>query len=583
MTDVLRDYALLADGERGVAIDPHGDLAWMCAPRWDSGSVFSSMVGGHGRYQVAPTGRFVWGGYYEPGTLIWRSRWITADAEVECREALAFPGTPGVAIVLRQVHVLHGSVEIEILLRPRADYDTAPLRTVHSTDLGWTGRAGDLHVRWSGDVADATVGPDGHGGRQLQATHHLVSGDRIDLVLELSAQPPDAPPPEPSAAWAATAQGWARARPHLSTLVAERDAHHAWAVLRGLTGTHGAMVAAATTSLPERAEAGRNYDYRYAWIRDQCYAGMASAAAGATDLLDDAVGFVTARLLDDGPDLKPAYTVDGGRIPDQRPLDLPGYPGASMRLGNHVNQQFQLDGFGEALTLFAAAADQDRLDESGRQASRLAVDAIGTRWQEPDAGVWELDQRRWTHSRLSCVAGLRAIARAAPTAVDTNQTTALADRILAHESAHCLHPSGRWQRADDDERVDAALLLAAIRGAVTPDDPRSTATLDAVRRDLSVGEYVYRYRIDERPLGRAEGAFLLCGFWMALACAQQGDRLAAARWFERSRSACGPPGLLTEEFDVGQRQLRGNLPQAFVHALLLECCATLDVDTPLTP
>ena len=213
-------------------------------------------------------------------------------------------------------------------------------------------------------------------------------------------------------------------------------------MLRGLTGGHGAMVAAATTSLPERAEAGRNYDYCYAWIRDQCYAGVAAAAAGATDLLDDAVGFVTARLLDDGPDLKPAYTIDGGRIPDQRPLDLPGYPGASVRLGNHVNQQFQLDGFGEALTLLAAAADHDRLDDLGRQAARLASDAIAARWQEPDAGVWELDTHRWTHSRLSCVAGLRAIARAVPAVVETNQATALADRILAHQAAHCLHPLG---------------------------------------------------------------------------------------------------------------------------------------------
>lgn len=581
MIHVLREYALLADGERGGAVGPDGDLAWLCAPRWDSGSVFSSMVGGHGTYRVGPSGRAVWGGYYEASSLIWRSRWITPDAEVECREALAFPGDPGVAVVLRQVQVRRGSARIDVLLRPRADYDVAPLRAVHRTDEGWIGRVGDLHVRWSGDVDDATVEPDGHGGRQLEASLRITAGARVDLVLELAEHPLDAPAPEASQAWAATSEGWDRAVPDLDTPVAERDARHAWAVLRGLTGTSGAMVAAATTSLPERAEEGRNYDYRYAWIRDQCYAGVAAAAAGADDLLDSAVRFVTARVLDDGADLKPAYTVDGGRIPDQHALDLPGYPGSSVRLGNHVNEQFQLDGFGEALMLFAAAADRGRLDDLGRKAAHLATDAIATRWRDPDAGVWELDDRQWTHSRLSCVAGLRAIARA--DVVDTTPVSALADRILAHQSAHALHPTGRWQRSDDDERVDAALLLAAVRGAVAADDPRSTATLDAVRRDLSVDEYVYRYRIDERPLGQAEGAFLLCGFWMALACAQQGDRLAAARWFERSRSACGPPGLFTEEFDVGQRQLRGNFPQAFVHALLLECCATLDVETPLTP
>jgi GH15 family glucan-1,4-alpha-glucosidase len=117
------------------------------------------------------------------------------------------------------------------------------------------------------------------------------------------------------------------------------------------------------------------------------------------------------------------------------------------------------------------------------------------------------------------------------------------------------------------------LLLAAIRGAVPADDPRSLATLRAVQSELTQDGYCYRYRPDERPLGRSEGAFLLCGFFMALAYSQQGDAVSAARWFERNRAACGPPGLLAEEFDVDERQLRGNLPQAFVHALMLECAS----------
>ena len=113
-----------------------------------------------------------------------------------------------------------------------------------------------------------------------------------------------------------------------------------------------------------------------------------------------------------------------------------------------------------------------------------------------------------------------------------------------------------------------------IRGAIPHDDPRSLATLQAIHDELTQDGYAYRYRPDERPLGEAEGAFLLCGFLLSLAYAQQGDAVAAARWFERNRAACGPPGLLSEEFDVTQRQLRGNLPQAFVHALLLECAAS---------
>ena len=121
--------------------------------------------------------------------------------------------------------------------------------------------------------------------------------------------------------------------------------------------------------------------------------------------------------------------------------------------------------------------------------------------------------------------------------------------------------------------MDAALLMAAIRGAIPPDDPRSIATLRAVERELTEDGYCYRFRHDERPLGDAEGAFLLCGYLLSLSYAQQGDAAAAARWFERMRASCGPAGLFSEEYDVAQRQLRGNFPQAFVHALLLECAA----------
>jgi GH15 family glucan-1,4-alpha-glucosidase len=173
-----------------------------------------------------------------------------------------------------------------------------------------------------------------------------------------------------------------------------------------------------------------------------------------------------------------------------------------------------------------------------------------------------------------CAAGLRAYARARP-GHDTADWDRLADHIVAHTAATSTHPSGRWQRAAQDERVDASLLLPALRGAVDPHDPHSTTTLAAVRRDLGRDGYVYRFRHGPGELADAEGAFLLCGFHMAMATHQQGDQVEAVRWFERNRGALGPPGLFTEEYDVVQRQLRGNLPQAFVHALLIEAAVTL--------
>ena len=158
--------------------------------------------------------------------------------------------------------------------------------------------------------------------------------------------------------------------------------------------------------------------------------------------------------------------------------------------------------------------------------------------------------------------------------------SALADGILADTAKDCLHPTGRWQRAPGDPRVDASLLIPAIRGAVPPEDPRTRATLAAVLEELGRDGFVYRFRQDERPLHQAEGAFLLCGFTTSLALHQQGREVEANRWFERNRTACGTPGLFAEEYDITQRQLRGNLPQAFVHALLLETAQRLTAPWP---
>ncbi len=198
------------------------------------------------------------------------------------------------------------------------------------------------------------------------------------------------------------------------------------------------------------------------------------------------------------------------------------------------------------------------------------MSAIEKRADEPDAGLWELDNRWWAHSRLACVAGIKAICAAGAPASWSSRYLPFADQLLARTAASCLHESGRWQRASDDERIDAALLLPAIRGALPVEDPRSVATTRAVAGELTRDGYVFRYRHGNGVLGEVEGAFLICSFWMSMSCSLLGEPVEAARWFERARASCGTPGLLAEEFDVEQRQLAGNLPQAFVHAALIE-------------
>ena len=584
---VLRGYAFIGDGERGALIGPAGDLAWMCAPAWDSDAVFSTLIGGAGCYAVTPTGRFTWGGSYERRSLIWNGRWVTTDGIVECRDALARPADPHTAVVLRRIRVLEGTARLRVVLDVRAGFGQQGMERLASTGLPngdqvWAGSSGALTFRWWG-AADATRAGTG----ALVLTLKLTAGDQHDLCLEISDRPlrPRRDDAHVDDLWAVTEAAWRRAvgEPAPGSL-AVHDAEQALAVLSGLTSAAGGMAAAATMSLPERARAGRNYDYRYAWIRDQCYAGRAAAAHGQFGLLDTAVSFVTQRLLADGPALRPAYTTRGGPVPGERSLShLAGYPGGADKAGNRANAQFQLDAFGEALELFAVAARQDRLDADGWTAVHTAVDAITLRGHEPDAGIWEIDDERWAHSRLTCVGGLFAIAAEAAAGPARRRWTDLADGLLADVTADCLHPSGRWQRAPHDPRVDAALLLPALRGALAPHDPRSRATVAAVEAELVQDDYVYRFRPDGQPLGDDEGAFLLCGFLLALARQSLGDRVGARALFERGRASCGSPGLFAEEFDVAARQLRGNLPQAFVHALLLECCATLAPEQPPVP
>lgn len=569
---VLREYAIIADGERAALIGPQGDCAWMCFPSWESPTVFGGLAGGAGHYVLHPTDEWrVWGGYYEDRSLIWRSRWVTGDGVVECREALARPGRRDRAVVLRRIRAVRGPARVRVRLDVRAGFGGHPMTRLRRDDGVWTARSGGTRLRWYG-AAEAKH-DDG-----LWLVLDLPEGRTHDLVLELATGETDEPI-GPDGLWAATEADWREAVPECDDTIASRDAQLAYAVLTGLTSRCGGMVAAATTSLPERMGDDRNYDYRYAWIRDQCYAGQAVAAHGARPrLLDASVGFVAERLLADGDDLKPAYTVDGGPVPGEEHRDLPGYPGSQVVTGNRVRGQFQLDALGDALSLFAAAARLDRMPAEAERATRTAVRVIADRWRQPDAGIWETQDRYWTQSRLAAVAGLKAAASAIAASSETGEWLELAETILAETTRTCLSPGGHWRRAADDDRVDASLLIPPVRGALPAGDPRTVATLARVRDRLVQDGFVYRYQIDDRPLGDAEGAFMLCGFVLALARHHQGDLVGAARTFERIRSGCSTTGLFTEEYDTRQRQLRANLPQAFVHAIFLESATRLAAD-----
>ncbi len=181
---VLREYSLLADGERGILVGPRGDFTWMCFPGWDGDGMFSSLIGGGGAYAVTPVGRFVWGGYYEHPGLIWRNRWTCDDGTaVESREALALPSSPDRAVILRRIVAAQGDAHVRVVLDLRADYGRHAANELHRQDDGtWTARAGDAHVRWGG-APDAQAHRHGGHGTTLELTLNLKAGTHHDLIL----------------------------------------------------------------------------------------------------------------------------------------------------------------------------------------------------------------------------------------------------------------------------------------------------------------------------------------------------------------------------------------------------------------
>ena len=181
----------------------------MCFPRWDSGAVFSSLIGGSGGYSITPEDRFVWGGYYEPDSLIWRSRWVSGEATVECREALALPSSADRAVILRRVIARKGKARVGVALNPRGDFGGQPLRKLAKRDDGaWTGEVGDAHVCWTG-AEDASPQADGHGGKELTLALELEEGEHHDFVLVLAAEGADVEAPDPDWAWQGTEAEWA--------------------------------------------------------------------------------------------------------------------------------------------------------------------------------------------------------------------------------------------------------------------------------------------------------------------------------------------------------------------------------------
>ena len=411
------------------------------------------------------------------------------------------PGDPHTAVALRRILAIDGDTQVRVFLDPRAGFGQH--RPSQDLPPGTAcGPPAAARCTCAGPGRRTAARRRGGG---LQAMITVPAGGHHDLVLEISDRPLEETARRPGPAWQATSAAWEQAVPKLSGTIADRDARHAYAVMRGLTSSGGGMAAAATMSLPERAEEGRNYDYRYAWIRDQCFSGQAVAAAGPYPLLDTAVGFVTERILADGPQLKPAYTVSGGPVPDERRLHLPGYPGGSDKVGNWVSKQFQLDAFGEALMLLAAAA-------AARPAGPRALAGRGS-GRRRDQGTRRRSRRRDLGAGRAALGAFPADLRGRPAG----------RRPRWPRRARARPGAGSPTRCSPRSRPTACTRPAAGSGhpATTGSTPRCCCPPCAARcrpgirapwppwrrreAELASDGYMYRYRPDERPLGDGRG------------------------------------------------------------------------------
>ena len=580
---------IIGDGLTAALVRVDGAIDWTCFPRFDSPSVFASILdserGGSTGIRPAASG-FESLQRYDPDTNVLETLFrVEGQGVVRLVDFMPWSDDPGASIheIHRRIQVLEGTVDLLAWFDPRFDYARGETTLEH-------GPHGVL-ARGSGDErlvcvlsGRPTWTPRTGGG--VQTRFRLSAGGRAWMVISW-----DAKQPEPIAAY----------RPYEHLRITRRRwrewamqlrydgpwRHH---VLRSalllkllIHAPTGAMVAAPTTSLPEWLGGVRNWDYRYTWTRDTAMAIRAANLIGYGTEARDFFHFIR-RALDRKLQLQVMYDVLGRAVPDETEIpQLRGFRGsAPVRVGNAARDQLQLDVGG---ALVDAAYLFERFDgvlplRTWRRI-RDVVDALSTGWRLPDDGIWEPRSGRHhnVHSKLMCWLALERAALIAPRFGDresADRWLAMAAEVKNDVLTHGIAPGGWFRATYDRDAVDGALLLVPIHGLLDADDPRILATVTRVQQELGSGPFIYRYRTDD-GVGGAEGAFTLCGFWLAEALAMMGRLDEAQTVFTEHAEASNHLGLLAEQVDPLTRDQLGNFPQAFSHLGLINAAARIDL------
>ncbi|WP_093260713.1 glycoside hydrolase family 15 protein [Thermostaphylospora chromogena] len=594
----IGDYGFLSDCEVTALVAPSGNVEWMCVPRLDSPSIFGSILDrSAGGFRLGPAGVAVPAARrYLPGTMVLETSWHTPTGWLVVRDVLligpwhherdlshthrrAPTDYDADHVLLRTVRCVSGEVQVTLDCEPMFDYGRKPASWSY-TDRGYhqgVARAEGvgLELRLTTDMRLGF-----EGGRAMARTL-LKQGETRYCALSWTEHDPPYTYEEAYKRLVRTAHHWQHwlARGDIPDHPWRGFLERSALTLKGLTfAPTGALVAAATTSLPETPGGERNWDYRYTWIRDSTFALWGLYTLGFDWEADDFFWFI-ADLAERDEDLQIMYGVDGERELDEKILDhLYGYEGARpVRVGNAAYTHRQNDVWGAVLdSFYIHTRSRDRLDERIWPILKRLVESAIKHWREPDRGIWEVrgEPRHFTSSKVMCWVATDRGARLARLRDEpelAERWQAVADEIHEDVCKNGVSDRGVFTQHYETEALDASLLLIPLVRFLPPDDPRVRATVLAIADELTVDELVLRYKPEETDDGLtgAEGSFTICSFWLVSALVEIGELDRARRLCEKLLSFASPLGLYAEEINpVNGRQL-GNFPQAFTHLALI--------------
>lgn len=587
----LRSYAVIGDGRTVALVAEDGAIDWLSVPNLDSASVFAAVLDAKngGCFTLAPTARFEVARRYLPGTNVLETTFTTASGTARILDAMSMRGgTLGPFRELqRRVEGVAGRVPMSWRVQPRFGGGT------RRTRLGWRG---PVPVATSGSDALAVcsfgAGTAEISGEAMSARFETTVGSHAALVLCAAHQEPLVFPTrsECDERFTQTLNTW-----QAWTDACGYDGPWAGPVVRSalalkllVQGASGALAAAATTSLPEEVGGVRNWDYRFCWVRDAAFTLAALLRLGCAPEAQAYFWWLMQASQLTHPRLQPLYRLDGGAHARERDLPLQGYRGSRpVRVGNAAAGQLQLDTYGELLqTAWLYAEGGECLDpDIGRRLGEIA-DLVCRLWRAPDAGIWEVrsEPAHFTQSKMMCWVALDRAARLAERGLvparHVARWQAEAAAICDFVERECFSTRQQaYVRSAGGEELDASVLLGLLSGYGQSDSTRWAGTVDAVRRELGHGPYLYRYT-GEDGLGGGEGAFVSCSFWLAEALALTGRVEDATLLMDQLVDLANDVGLYAEEIDPSTGAFLGNLPQALSHLALISAAIAIDEHRP---